>query len=164
MKKKPTVIHFPNPKAVLQPDDRHWHNGGDIEIAMYARSLHNAAKSLIASLDLKPNPATAWNACPALLLYRQTLELHLKILIGDGLNFLLSPTDHITLYRTRSLRWLAQIVCQIIKPVHWEAEFISDVETMEPVSCAVHSNKRGRPGKIPEPLRKSKRVEADSQS
>ena len=45
MKKKPPVLRFPKPKAVAQPDDRHWHNGGDIEIGLYARSLHKAAKS-----------------------------------------------------------------------------------------------------------------------
>ena len=56
MKKKPSVLQFPNPKAVTQLDDRNWHNGGDIEIGFYARSLHKAAKTLIASLDLQPNP------------------------------------------------------------------------------------------------------------
>ena len=73
------------------------------------------------------------------------------------------PTDHITLYKTHSLRWLAQIVCQIIKRVGWESEFscegvstvaefsslVNQLEALEPVSCAVHADKRGRPGAIP---------------
>jgi hypothetical protein len=34
-----------------------------------------------------------------------------------------TPTDPLTLAKTRSLRWLAQIVGQIIKAVGWENEF-----------------------------------------
>jgi hypothetical protein len=53
MKKKLPVHSFPKTKAVIQ-SDRSWHNGGDIEIALYARSLHRAAKTLIETLDLQP--------------------------------------------------------------------------------------------------------------
>ena len=113
MKKKPPVLRFPKAKAKAEIADRSWHNGGDIEIDLYARSLHKAAKTLIETLDLEPNPKTAWDACPVILLYRQAVELHLKALVGEGGNFLPSPTDSITLYKTHSLRWLAQIVCQI---------------------------------------------------
>ena len=49
MKKKPPIPRFPKPKAVALIDDRTWHNGGDIEIGLYARSLHKAAKILIAN-------------------------------------------------------------------------------------------------------------------
>jgi len=117
MKKKPPVLRLPKPKAVFQGDDRSWHNGGDIEIGLYARSLHKTAKTLIATSDLEPNPKTAWDACPAVLLYGQSIELHLKALVSEGSKFLSSPTDSISLYKTHSLRWLAQIVCQIIKAV-----------------------------------------------
>ena len=82
MKKKP-VIQFRN-----QPDDRSWTNGGDIEIMMYARSLHRTAMKLVASLDLQPNPKAAWDACPVVLLYREATELHLKALVGEGGSFL----------------------------------------------------------------------------
>jgi hypothetical protein len=166
MKKKPPVLRFPKAKAVAQSDDRSWHNGGDIEIALYARSLHKAAKTLIETLDLEPNPKTAWNACPVILLYRQALELHLKALVGEGGNFLPSPTDSITLYKTHSLRWLAQIVCQIIRAVKWESEFkcegvasladfgavVNELEALDPVSCAVQSGSRGRDGSVPHQL------------
>ena len=64
-KKKPPVIQFPNPKAAPQPDDRHWHNGGDIEIMMYARSLHRTAMKLVASLDLEPNVKGTCEGCRA---------------------------------------------------------------------------------------------------
>jgi hypothetical protein len=164
MKKKPSVIHFPNPETVAQPDHRHWHNGGDIEIMMYARSLHRAAKSLIASLDLQPNPVTAWDACPVVLLYRQAVELQLKALVGEGSNYLPSPTDPLTLYKTHSLRWLAQIVCQIIRAVKWESEFkcegvsslanfsalVNELEALDPVACAVRSVSRD--GSVPPQL------------
>src|ERR1017187_7394109 len=123
MKKKPPVLRLAKPNAAFQSDGRSWHNGGDIEIGLYARSLHKAAKTLIATLDLEPNLNTAWDACPVVLMYRQSVELHLKALVGEGRNFLPSPTDGITLYKTHSLRWLAQIVCQIIKAVRWENEF-----------------------------------------
>ena len=109
MKKKPPVLRFPKPKAVAQSRPS-WHNGGDIEIGLYARSLHKAAKTLIATLDLQPNPKTAWDACPVILLYRQSVELHLKALVDEGGNFLQSPTDPLSLDKTHSLRWLAQIV------------------------------------------------------
>jgi hypothetical protein len=71
MKTKPPVIRFPDQKAPAPAYDRSWHNGGDIEIGFYARSLHEAAKKLIATLDLEPNPKTAWDAAPIILLYRQ---------------------------------------------------------------------------------------------
>jgi hypothetical protein len=156
MKKKPSVLRFPTPRAAAQPDDRHWHNGGDIEIGFYARTLHRTAKNLIATLDLQPNPKNAWDACPVILLYREAMELHLKALVDEGGNFLKERTDSITLAKTHSQRWLAQIVCQIIKAVKWENEFkcervanladfsalVSELEALDPVAVAV------RPGTV----------------
>jgi len=156
MKKKPAVIQFPHPKAVPHPDDRHWHNGGDIEIGFYARSLHKAAKNLIASLDLRPNPQNAWDACPIIPLYRQSVELHMKALVDEGGNFLKERTDSISLEKTHSLRWLAQIVGQIIKAVKWEGEFkcagvssladfsalVNELETLDPVAFFVRAANR----------------------
>jgi hypothetical protein len=173
MKKKPHVLRSPKPKAAAQSDDRHWHNGGDVEIYLYARSLHKAAKTLIATLNLEPNPKTAWDACPVILLYRQAVELHLKALVCEGGNFLPSPTDPITLYKTHSLRWLAQIVCQIIRAVKWESDFtcegvaslaefsalIAELETMDPVAVAVHSASRRRDGSVPNQLQPPKVVQ-----
>ena len=169
MSKKPPVKRFLKSKAVAQSADRSWHNGGDIEIHLYARSLHKAAKTLIATLDLEPNPKKAWNACPVILLYRQAVELGLKTLVGEGSNFLPSPTDPITLYKTHSLRWLAQIVCQIIKAVRWEKEFkcegvasladfsalVNELEALEPVAVAVHPGNRRRDGSVPDQLKPS---------
>ena len=170
MKKKSPVVRFPNLKTFAPPDDRHWHNGADVEIGFYARSLHRAAKKLIATLDPQTNPQTAWDASPVILLYRQAVELQMKFLVGEGCRFLASPTDHLTLAKTHSLRWLAQIVCQIIKAVQWEGEFmcegvasiadfsalVSDLEELDPVACAVRSKHRGLPGDVPPPLQKSK--------
>lgn len=166
MKKNPPLLRLAKPKAVCQRDERSWHNGGDIEIGLYARSLHKAAKTLIATLDLEPNIKTAWDACPVVLMYRESVELHLKFLVAEGGNFLPSPTDPITLYKTHSLRWLAQIVCQIIKAVRWENEFkcegiatladfsavISELEALDPVSIAVHPGGRARDGSVPHQL------------
>ena len=166
MKKKPSVLRFPKPRTAAQPDDRHWHNGGDIEIGFYARSLHKTAKNLIASLDLRPNPQNAWDACPIIPLYRQSVELHMKALVDEGGNFLKERTDSITLGKTHSLRWLAQIVCQIIKAVKWETHFkcdgvssladfsalVSELEELDPVAVAVRPGNRRSDGWVPKQL------------
>jgi len=167
MKKKPPVLRFPKAKAKVESADRSWHNGADVEIYFYGRSLHKAAKALIETLDLEPNPKTAWDACPVLLLYRQAIELHLKALVGEGGNFLPSPTDPLTLAKTHSLRWLAQIVCQIVKKVKWENEFkcedvanladfsalVNELEALDPVAVAVQSSNRRPDGWVPNQLK-----------
>ena len=56
----------------------------------------------------------------------RSIELHLKTLVDEGSNFLKEGTDPLSLAKTHSLRWLAQIVCQIIKAVRWENEFKCD--------------------------------------
>jgi hypothetical protein len=164
--KKPRNSPSPKAKPRFRTGDRHWHNGGDIEIHLYARSLHRAAQKLVKTVNLKPNPKTAWDATPIILLYRQAVELGLKTLVGEGSNFLKSPTDPITLLKTHSLRWLAQIVCQIIKAVRWEKEFRSDgagslagfsalvdeLEGVDPIAVAVHSKTRTRVGAVPPQL------------
>jgi hypothetical protein len=166
MKKKLPVIRFPKPRPAIQSDDRSWHNGGDIEIHLYARSLHTAAKTLIATLDLAPNPKTAWDACPVILLYRQAVELHLKALVDEGSNILKERTDPLTLYKTHSLRWLAQIVCQIMKAIRWENEFkcegvsdladfsalVGELEALDPVALAVRPGNRRADGWVPNQL------------
>lgn len=145
-----------------------WHNGADIEICFYARSLRKAARTLIETLELDQDAGTDWDACPVILLYRQAIEIHLKSLVGEGSNFLVSPTDHITLYKTHSLRWLAQIVCRIVRTVKWESEFtcegvsslagftalVNELEALDPVSCAVHSSSRGPFGSVPQQLQR----------
>ena len=173
MTKKPTSSRITKLTSRIQSTDRSWHNGGDIEILLYARSLQRAARALVEGLDLEPNPKTAWDACPIVLLYREAIELHMKLLVGEGSNFLPSPTDPITLYQTHSLRWLAQIVGQIIRAMKWESEFkcegvanlsdfsalVKEVEALDPVSCAVHSHHRGSPGDVPPSLKKDEMLE-----
>jgi hypothetical protein len=163
MKKPPK---FPKAKTVAQSDDRSWHNGGDIEIGLYARSLHRAGKNLIATLDLQPSPKTAWDACPVILLYREAIELHLKALVDNGSKFLPSTPDPLSLAKTHSLRWLAQIVCQIIKAVEWEnifkyesvsslADFsrlLSELEALDPVGIAVQFSNHRSDGSVPTQL------------
>jgi hypothetical protein len=166
MKKKPPILRFPKPMAVAQSDDRRWHNGGDIEIGFYARSLQKAAKNLIATLDLQPNTKGAWDACPIVLLYRQSVELHMKALVNEGGDFLKERTDSITLYKTHSLRWLAQIVRQIIKAVGWENEFkcegvanladfsalISELEELDPLAVVIRPGNRRPDSWVPNQL------------
>lgn len=165
MKKRP-FIRFPKPKPQPKIADRSWHNGGDIEIMMYTHSLHKAAKTLIGGLDLEPNPKTAWDACPVILLYREAVELQLKSVVEEGGSFMHEPTDPLSLAKTDSLRWLAQIVCQIIKAVRWESEFkcegvesladfsalVRELEELDPVAVAVRPGKRRADGWVPPQL------------
>jgi hypothetical protein len=173
MKKKTPASRILKLKPKPRPaDEDTWHNGADVEIILYAQSLQNAAKTLVEKLDLEPNPKTAWDACPVIYLYRQAVELSLKVLVGEGINFLKSPVDHITLSKTHSLRWLAQLVCQIIKKVKWDSEFkcegvasladfsalVAELEALDPVSCAVRSGGRSRDGSVPPQLEPPKVV------
>lgn len=178
MKKKgPHIRRLPGVVPSSRPVNEHWHNGAEVEIGMYARSLHKAAKLLLESLDRKENPKTAWDAGPIITLYKQAVELQMKFLVGEGGRFLASPTDHLTLAKTHSLRWLAQIVCQIIKAVQWEAEFkcegvtnltefsalAAELEAMEPVSAAICAERMKKDlGEAPPQLRKAKVVEIAS--
>lgn len=141
-----------------------WHNGGDAEIYSYAQSLEKAAKVLVGKLELDQKGGTDWDACPVILLYRQALELSLKAVVGEGSNFLKSRTDPISLFRSHSIRWLAQIVCQIIKTVGWENDFtcegvtsladfsavVNEVEILDPVMRAVHSSTAGGKDRVSE--------------
>ena len=120
MNKKRRAVQSKQSKRLVN-EARAWQNGGDIELHLYGRALRRAAKTIIANLDLKPNPVSGWDAAPIILLYRHAMELHLKELVGEGSGLLQNPVDPLTLYKTYSLRWLAQIVCQIIKAVGWEA-------------------------------------------
>jgi hypothetical protein len=169
---KKSISRFPKPKT-KKSCTKTWHNGADVEIHFYIRSLLKAAKALTEKLELDGKPGTEWDACPIILLSRQAVELQLKAVVGEGSHFLKTETDHLTLYKTHSLRWLAQIVCQIVKKVGWESEFkcegvasladftalVNQLEAVEPVHCAVHADKRGFPGVIPAQLQRAKVVE-----
>jgi len=151
--KKTSASRLLRLKARSRSTGDSWHNGGDIEILQYARSLQNAAKTLTGKLNLDKSDETGWDICPVVLLYRQALEIHLKMVVGEGSNFLPSPTDPVSLSTTHSLRWLAQIACQIIKAVKWESEFkcegvsslagfsavVSEVEAFDPVGRVIRS-------------------------
>jgi hypothetical protein len=77
-----------------------------------------------------------------------------------------APTDHLSLAKTHSLRWLAQIVCQIIRAVKWENEFmcegiasladfstlVDELESLDPVTVAVRPANRRPDGWVPSQL------------
>ena len=173
MPKKPARSPVPKPKPITKSTDSgEWHRGADVEIHLYAKSLQKAAQILVATLDPGDHFKTAWDVGPVILLYRQAVELRLKLLVGEGGRFLASPTDSITLSTTHSIRWLAQIVCRIIRAVNWEAEFkcegissledfsmlVAELDSLDPVSAAIRADKSGLPGAIPASLQKSKIV------
>ena len=156
MNKKLPVSRISQPKPATRSAFPSWHNCADAEIHLYARSLQNAARALVGKLELKLDESarTDWDACPIVLLYRESLELHLKALVGEGSNFLKTRTDPISLFQTHSLRWLAQIVCQIIRTVAWESDFtcegvlsiadfsalVNEVESFDPVTRAIRAS------------------------
>jgi len=155
--KKTSAGAISRPKTGSRSFRESWHNGGDTEIFLYARSLRLAAKTLAGTLEADQNARTDWDVCPVVLLYREALELHLKSLVGEGSNFLKKRTDPISLSGTHSLRWLAQIVCQIIRTVGWERDFtcegvssladfsalVNEVECFDPVARAIRSSRAG---------------------
>lgn len=174
MKNKPPATRTLQIVSPRQRAEASWHNGAEIEIGLYARSIHKSAKLLTENLDGQESTKTAWDIGPIITLYRQAIELEMKFLVGEGSRFLASPTDHLTLAKTHSLRWLAQIVCQVIKTVQWEAEFESDgvsslvdfsaliaeLETMEPISAAIYAERTKRNlGDIPPQLAKARVLE-----
>jgi hypothetical protein len=157
--KKTRVSRPPKLKTGTRRPVETWHGGGDLEIVQYARSLQGAAKALVATLERDRGAGTQWDACPVVLLYRQALELNLKMLVGEGSSFLPTPTDPISLSTTHSLRWVTQIVCQIIRAVKWESEFrcagvssladfsslVNEVESFDPVTRATRSARSPKP-------------------
>lgn len=90
----------------------------------------------------------------------------MKALVDEGSNALKERTDPLTLYKTHSLRWLAQIVCQIVKAIRWESEFkcegvsnladfsalVSELEASDPVALAVRPGNRRADGWVPNQL------------
>jgi len=154
MNKKPPISRILKPKPGTRSAFPSWHNGADAEIHLYAQSLQNVARALVGKLELDQNIRADWDACPIVLLYREALELHLKALVGEGSNFLKTRTDPISLSQTHFLRWLAQIVCQIIRTVGWESEFtcegvssladfsalVNEVESFDPVTRAIRAS------------------------
>jgi len=166
MKKPKPAKRLTKPAPASAADsyaEHEWHNGGDIEINFYARSLRKAARALLSKFHPHDaDPRKDWDACPVLLLYRQALELHLKMFVGEGSNFLERRIDPITLSQTHSLRWLAQIVAQIIKTVKWEDEFkcdgvrnlgdfsilVNDVEALDPVTRVIRTARTEGPDRV----------------
>jgi len=171
MNKKLAGNRFFRPRGNQGGTVEEWHNGADMEIHFYGRALRKAVSLLIERLQATNQTQDDWDVGPVVLLYRQAVELQLKAVIGEGGGFLKAPTDHLTLVKTRSLRWLAQITSQIIKAVQWEAEFkckgvsnladfnavIAELEGMEPVSAAIYAEPRKKNlGEVPQQLFKTK--------
>jgi hypothetical protein len=83
-----------------------------------ARTFRNAAVGTLAAL---PAGASAVDAGPALFLYRTSLELHLKALILEsGANLLDAAPDRYSIFKSRSVSWLTQIVTQMLNAAGFE--------------------------------------------
>ncbi len=123
MQKKPAR------RPVMSNPEQHtrildWHNVPEEEFFLYARAFRAAAKKMALAVELAPGPSTKFAACPVVFMYRHALELHLKALIlGDGSNFLVTKPDRLSVYKTKSVSWLSQFVCQIVTTLNWEKDF-----------------------------------------
>jgi hypothetical protein len=125
MKKKPSsgprlFVPKPGPNNTVL----NWRNVPERDLWLYARSFHTAAKKLAGTLEVDSGPMSDFDPCPVVLMYRHAIELHLKALVlGEGRNFLGTKPDHLSVYKTHSVSWLAQFVCQIVIALKWEREF-----------------------------------------
>jgi hypothetical protein len=165
-KKKLAANRLKNPQHAKQAEvlyqGREWHDGGEIEVNLYAKALRKAARALLDRSQVEESGRQDWDVCPVILIYRQALELSLKCMVAEGSKFLKVRTDPITLSQTHSLRWLAQIVCQVIKTVGWQKQFqcdgvrtladfsvfVNDVEALDPVTRIIRSTKTDGPDSI----------------
>jgi hypothetical protein len=107
------------------PTPRNRHNAPEQDLWLFARSFHTAAKKLAEAPEFNCGPFTDFAvSCPVVYLYRHALELHLKaIVLGEGGSFLATKPDPLSIYKTHSVAWLGQFVCQIVTALKWEPEF-----------------------------------------
>lgn len=117
------------------------------DLFLYAHSFHKAAQALAGSLR-GGDPVSDVGLSPVVYLYRHALELHLKaILLGDGGNFLATRPDRLSIYKTHSVTWLGQFVCQIVTGVGWQREFRCEgIENLEDFKPAVGEMNSVDPG------------------
>jgi hypothetical protein len=100
------------------------HNIPAKDLYFYAQSFHKSAKKLAAAFQVGDSLFPEADASAVVFVYRHAVELFLKaIVLGEGGKFLVSKPDPISVGKTHSLSWLAQIVRKIITAVKWEAEF-----------------------------------------
>jgi hypothetical protein len=118
------------------------------DLFLYARSYHKAAKALAGSLQPDATPFTECDVSPVVFMYRHAVELHLKALVlGEGGNFLATKPDTLSIYKTHSISWLAQFVCQIIAAVKWEKEFRCDgIDNLADFKAVVEESSAVDPG------------------
>jgi hypothetical protein len=161
MKKKPSpgtrqFVSKPRSNKTLL----NWRNIPERDLWLYARSFHTAAKKLAGTLDLDSGPMSDFDPCPVVFMYRHAVELHLKALVlGEGGNFLATKPDHLSVYKTHSVSWLAQFVCQIVIALKWEREFrcegVENLADFKAIVEEINSVDRGyalrRPGKTEGP-------------
>jgi hypothetical protein len=119
------------------------------DLFLYARSFHTAAKKLAEAPKFDSGPFSDLAACcPVVFLYRHALELHLKAMaLGEGGNFLATKPDPLSIYKTHSVTWLGQFVCQIVTALKWEKEFrCAGIDNLEDFKAVVEGLNAVDPG------------------
>jgi hypothetical protein len=134
MSNKPSAqSRFPLTVAALSSTDSGRWNDGDGELCVHARAFHMAARTLAESAGPDSGPLAEFGASPVVFMYRQAVELHLKVLVlEEGGNFLSPRPDPLAVSASHSLTWLAQFVRQIITRLGWEPRFTCEgVENLD---------------------------------
>jgi hypothetical protein len=168
MKKKPSPA---TRQFVSKPGSNktilNWRNVPERDLWLYARSFHSAAKKLAGTFEVDSGPMYDFDPCPVVFIYRHAVELHLKALVlGEGGNFLATKPDHLSVYKTHSVSWLAQFVCQIVIASKWEREFrcegvenladfkaiIEEINSVDPGYAFRCPGKTEVPGSVPSQL------------
>lgn len=141
-----------------------WRNVPERDLWLYARSFHTAAKKLAGTLEVDSGAMSDFDPCPVVFMYRHAVELHLKALVlGEGGNFLATKPDHLSVYKTHSVSWLTQFVCQIAIALKWEMEFrcegvenlagfkaiIEEINSVDPGYAFRCPGKTEGPGSVP---------------
>jgi hypothetical protein len=128
MPKKPAGYERFDPKPGPNRTDRTWASDPEGEFYLFARQYHIAARRLVSELGPMQDSLEA-RACiaPVVLVYRKAMEQYLKaVILGEGSNFVRSRVHPLTVFHSHSLRWLSQLVRQIVRTVHLEKWFVCD--------------------------------------
>ena len=141
----------PNPKSPT-PDpalERHVERSRFVpvdDLGSYARSFQEAAKALAGSLR-GGDPVSDVDFSPVVFIYRLALELHLKALVLGGGGFLATKPAPLSIYKTHSVSWLSQFVCQIVTAMGWQKEFRCEgVENLDDFKAVVEEVNAVDPG------------------
>jgi hypothetical protein len=108
--------------------DETWSSDPEGEFYSFARQYHIAARRLLSQLEPMQDSLEAKTcSAPVVLAYRKAVVEYLKAtILGEGSNFIVSKVHPLTVFNSHSLRWLSQLVRQIVRTVRLEKWFVCE--------------------------------------